>query len=34
MRAIARFIYFRELVFHGSKYQEATDQIRNLCKDR
>ena len=34
MRAIARFLYFTELVFHGSKHQEATDQVRNLRKDR
>jgi hypothetical protein len=34
LRAIARFLYFTELVFHGSKHQEATDQVRNLCTDR
>jgi len=27
-------LFFQESVFHGSEYQEATYQIRNLRKDR
>ena len=28
------FVFFEESVFHGSKHQEATNQVRDLRKDR